>query len=201
MILALFDFDGTLVKGDSLLPFVRFTLGNSRFGIALLLASPALAGFGLGLKSNSAAKESLLYHAWHGRDKFELEQKGEEFHNYCNQHLIHETWERFLWHRQAGHTCLIVSASLDVYLQSWALKYGFDEVLCSKLAVDSNNKVTGRLENGNCRGREKLNRIQQWLGPRRPTRIYAYGDSTGDLEMLNFADEAWFKGKKYTEQQ
>ena len=199
MILALFDFDGTLVKGDTLLPFIRTTVSGGRFASALLLSSPAIAGFMLGMKSNSAAKETLLGYAWQGRNKSELEQLGREFHQYCDRHLIQANWDHFLQHQQAGHTCLLVSASLDVYLKSWALKSGFDEVLCSTLAADSENRVTGRLENGNCWGLEKLNRIQCWLGERSPERVYAYGDSRGDLAMLDFADEAWYKGKIYTE--
>lgn len=199
MILALFDFDGTLVEGDTLLPFIRTTVGSGRFAHALLLSAPAIAGFLLGLKTNSEAKEILLAHAWRGRNKFELEQSGKEFHQYCDRHLIRTNWERFLQHKQSGHICLLVSASLDVYLKSWALKSGFDEVLCSTLAADSENRVTGILENGNCWGQEKLIRIQRWLGERRPERIYAYGDSRGDVAMLNFADEAWYKGKIYTE--
>lgn len=201
MILALFDFDGTLIEGDTLLPFIRSTVSSSRFASTLLLSLPSITGFLLGVKSNSAAKETLLSHAWKGRNKLELEQSGREFHQYCDRHLIQENWNRFLWHKQSGHSCLLVSASLDIYLKSWALKSGFDEVLCSTLAVDSENIVTGRLENGNCWGQEKLYRIQRWLGERRPERVYAYGDSRGDLAMLDFADEAWYKGKIYTGEQ
>jgi phosphatidylglycerophosphatase C len=40
---------------------------------------------------------------------------------------------------------------------------------------------------GNCRGPEKVARLEAWLAGRAP-RIYAYGNSSGDRELLARAD-------------
>jgi phosphatidylglycerophosphatase C len=58
---------------------------------------------------------------------------------------------------------------------------------------------TGALVGDNCRGPEKLRRLDEWLaewlpgrdgieGGRRGVVLWAYGDSVGDRELLGAAD-------------
>ena len=55
-------------------------------------------------------------------------------------------------------------------------------------------KVTGRFLTPNCYGPEKVRRVQEFLSePRDHYRITAYGDSRGDKEMLQYADERHYK--------
>jgi len=60
-------------------------------------------------------------------------------------------------------------------------------VLCSKLTVNDDGRVTGTLIGGNCRGPAKLQRIREHFGPD-GYELWAYGDSAGDDEMLAAAD-------------
>ncbi|MGA3149078.1 MAG: haloacid dehalogenase-like hydrolase, partial [Acidimicrobiales bacterium] len=50
--------------------------------------------------------------------------------------------------------------------------------------------LTGHYDGANCRGEEKLRRLRQWIdesgGPE--GRLWAYGNSRGDLRMLRAAD-------------
>ncbi|MST85139.1 hypothetical protein FYJ73_10775 [Prevotellaceae bacterium LKV-178-WT-2A] len=55
-------------------------------------------------------------------------------------------------------------------------------------------KVTGRFLTPNCYGPEKVRRVQEMLSePRDHYRITAYGDSRGDKEMLQYANERHYK--------
>ena len=45
----------------------------------------------------------------------------------------------------------------------------------------------------NCFGVEKVNRIRQEYDLSQWDFIYAYGDSRGDQEMLDLADERYYK--------
>ena len=55
-------------------------------------------------------------------------------------------------------------------------------------------KVTGRFLTANCYGPEKVRRVQALLsGARDHYHITAYGDSRGDKEMLQYADERHYK--------
>ena len=50
--------------------------------------------------------------------------------------------------------------------------------------------MTGRYEGANCRGEEKVRRLRGWIDGREeaPARLWAYGNSRGDLRMLAAAD-------------
>src|SRR4029078_9645871 len=81
----------------------------------------------------------------------------------------------------------IVSASLDLYLERTAATLGIGTLLCSRMEVDADGRVTGRLIGGNCRGPAKLRRIREHFGEG-GYELWAYGDSAGDAEMLSAAD-------------
>ncbi len=98
---------------------------------------------------------------------------------------------RLHWHQRQGHRCVLVSASMDIYLKPWAAAAGFDDVVCSTLEFHD-GRVTGRLAGGNCYGDEKARRLAQLLGEQDYT-LYAYGDSRGDKELLAMADYGYYR--------
>lgn len=70
------------------------------------------------------------------------------------------------------------------------------EVIGTKIEV-TDGRLTGRFLTPNCYGAEKVRRLQEAC-PRLATErgnynVVAYGDSRGDREMLEFADEAYYK--------
>ncbi len=188
---ALFDFDGTLIKGDSLLPFLHFVCGTWRFAQALGKTLPYLVGYRLDYLSNCQAKEYLLTNTLGGWTWQQVSDLGVAFANaWIPSKLRDDTVARLRWHQTQGHSCILVSASLDVYLKPWAKAHGFAFCLSSKLEKDQFDKITGRLAGGNCHGEEKVHRIRALFAKiGRPTRVYAYGDSPGDAAMLRYADE------------
>ena len=59
--------------------------------------------------------------------------------------------------------------------------------------ADENRRLTGKFSGENCYGREKLARFLMKFPERGDYQLYAYGDSQGDKEMLQFADYAYYK--------
>ena len=98
-----------------------------------------------------------------------------------------EMQSRVAWHRREGHDVVIVSAALDLYLDDVAERLGIEHVMCTSLEFDDDGRATGRLLGGNCRGPEKATRLLDFLGGN-PATIWAYGDSSGDNELLALAD-------------
>ncbi|MDP1566800.1 MAG: haloacid dehalogenase-like hydrolase, partial [Polaromonas sp.] len=76
---AAFDFDGTLTRRDTLLPYLWRGLGWPRFMWALLLSGPWLAAYALRLMSNHRAKARLLRVALGGRADAEIAQWTDTF--------------------------------------------------------------------------------------------------------------------------
>jgi phosphatidylglycerophosphatase C len=83
---------------------------------------------------------------------------------------------------------VIVSASFTSYLDPIAARLGFAAVLATELAVGDDGRLTGELVRPNVRGAEKVRRLDAWLGGR-PAFVWAYGDSSGDRELLARADQ------------
>lgn len=100
--------------------------------------------------------------------------------------------DRLKDHQAQGHCCVLVSASLDLYLEPWAKAAGFDHFIASSLNVGVDGMVTGKLNNGNCHGEEKVRRIRLLLEKiGMPVESFGYGDSKGDLPLLGFVDHAF----------
>lgn len=190
-----FDFDGTLTTKDTLMPFLKFVVGSPAFYAKLLVISPVLIAYFLKLIRNDVAKQLVLKWYLSGYPIDELFNVGSRFSKEILPSMLRvEGIERLRWHQQQEHECVLVSASLDVYLNSWVKTEKIDALLSSQLAVEE-KKVTGKLEGANCFGENKVQRILCWLNGRTPPFIYAYGDSKGDKPMLNLADEGFLFNK------
>ncbi|MDO9404578.1 MAG: HAD family hydrolase [Polaromonas sp.] len=195
---AAFDFDGTLTRRDTLLPFLWHGLGWPRFLFALLRSGLWLAAYAVGLTSNHKAKARLLHAALAGLPEAELARWTEKF---VTDYLPWQ-WQpvlkaRLAHHQQLGHRCVIVSASPGIYLHQVGLLLGMDGVICTEMET-RNGVLTGWLATPNCHGEEKVRRLRVWLTGNhgeRPVVLHAYGDSSGDVPLLNLADYAWYRGQ------
>ena len=112
------------------------------------------------------------------------------------------TMARLAWHRQAGHCCVLVSASPDIYLRRVASQLGFDGLICTEMEVQG-ARLTGRMHTPNCHGEQKVLRLEAWLSARfggesvQTMRLYAYGDTAGDKPLLRLARHAWYRGQPW----
>lgn len=190
---AVFDFDGTLTRSDSLLPFLKYIAGVWRFYGGLIVLSPVLLGYVLRLIPNDLAKRWVLAYFLRGMTTAELAPKGRRFAEEVLPGLLRpEAVERLQWHRAQGHRTVLVSASLEVYLQPWGRAMGFDHVLGTRLAVKG-ARLTGHFDGENCYGPQKVERLTSWLGDLSQHDLYAYGDSSGDRELLAVATTPYYR--------
>jgi phosphatidylglycerophosphatase C len=195
--IAAFDFDGTISERDSLGPFLTLVCGRVPLYRELVLRSPVLAAATVGLADRDAEKERLVGRLLTGRPAQEVRDAGAKYAKQLasGDALRPEMIEKIDWHGSRGHEIVIVSASLDVYLDPLAPLLGVRHVLCTRLGVGPDDRLTGQLEGGNVRGPEKARRFREWLGPGE-AEIWAYGDSSGDRELLAEADHpVWMHGK------
>ena len=191
-----FDFDGTLTTSDTLLEFIKYAKGRSRFLMVFLMYSPLLVLMKLHLYPNWKAKQQIFAHLFAGMriEKFDALCRGfaEE-----SQHLLRPKGITLVHEALvAGAQVFIVSASID----NWVRPF-FDirnlkgvQVLGTQIEVED-GKLTGNFKSNNCYGKEKVHRIAEALKSfeRSEYEIEAFGDSRGDKEMLAFADKGHFK--------
>ena len=196
---AFFDFDGTLTTGDTLMPFLKFVVGTPIYYAKLAKLSPVLVAYFAKLLRNDVAKQAVLKQYLAGYQVDDLLELGERFNEEVISKMLRPEGMRLLrWHQKKGHVCVLVSASMDIYLEDWARKEKFCETFCTSLEVDFERRATGRIKGVNCHGEEKLKRILSWQGSRCPEITYAYGDSVGDIPIITFVDRGycWKKEEK-----
>ncbi len=198
-----FDFDGTLTRRDSLLAFIRYAAGLPRLLGALLLLSPRLVLMKLHLADNGRTKERLFARFFRGMPL-------EEFNRLCGGFAHDRAGIIRPRARQAVATALsggvpvfIVSASVDNWVAPFFYTGGRPsrgphpiEVVGTQAEV-AGGRLTGRFATKNCYGAEKVRRLEEALPDLREHRsdyhVTACGDSRGDKELLEYADEKHWK--------
>ena len=192
MSLALFDFDGTLTRRDSLLHFTEYAVGRTRLVAGLMTLSPWLVAMRSGLVSNHRTKERYFARFFGGMEATRFEAVARRYALERLDRIVSPVaLDRLEWHRRAGHTVVVVSASCRQWLEPWCTARGA-ALICTELEVDE-GRITGRLAGPNCHGPQKVVRIRAELDPERFERVFAYGDSRGDREMLAIADEPFYR--------
>jgi 4-hydroxybenzoate polyprenyltransferase len=66
-------------------------------------------------------------------------------------------------------------------------------VLATELAFDAHGRASGRIRGANCRGVEKLRRLQERFGELSARSAHGYGDSDADRAFLDKCSEAHFR--------
>jgi phosphatidylglycerophosphatase C len=191
MKLALFDFDGTITRRDSFIHFIIFATGFRRFLAGLFMLSPLLIIYKCNIISNAKAKENVLNFFFRG---WSVDRFRKAAYSYSREKLSLITnktaMDRINWHKQEGHKVVVVSASFESLLKDWCSEQNID-LIGTKIEI-KNGKITGRFLSTNCYGIEKVKRIKESINLPDFEYIYAYGDSKGDREMLELADEVYY---------
>ena len=186
---AAFDFDGTLTYRDTLVPFLVRVRGRVSVARALAAASPLLLRAAAGMEPRQRAKEAVLIRTLNGWWLDELRPVAGDFaRDLVEQGLRPDRMARLRWHQGQGHEVVLVSAGLDLVVAAAGRLLGCTDVLATQLEVDRHGRVTGRLFGDNVRGPVKVLRLREWFGADPPARMWAYGDSDGDTEMLAKTD-------------
>ncbi|MHB1504965.1 MAG: HAD-IB family hydrolase [Acidimicrobiales bacterium] len=201
-VVAAFDFDGTLTRGGSVWRFLAAVRGHRQVALAAIsMPGAIMAAALLGGHHADTAKEQLFTRLLSGMPEAEVRSKASDFaHAHYASHARRDMARMLALHRSLGHFIVVVSASPELYLAPLAEQLGASAVLGTRLAVDRNGCLTGRYEGANCRGPEKAARLSEWIAANIATGatgaadtttapvVWAYGNSAGDLALLELAD-------------
>ena len=178
--LAIFDLDGTLVRGDTLVPFLRRIAGTISVAVSLRH---------LAFEERGDAKRSVLRSVLAGLPEDDVRVEAERFaRDVANSRL----WRRcevigLAQRLRDGHSVGIVTASPQLYAEPLAEYFGLDWAIGTRLAVDAQGILTGEIEGENCRGPEKPRRVA--LAFPNALVAHAVGDSEADEPMLAVAQQ------------
>jgi HAD superfamily hydrolase (TIGR01490 family) len=193
-VVAVFDLDGTLTRRDTLFPFLRWVAGTRAFVLRLPLVALILGAMALGLVSRQRAKQMVFFLYLRGMHRAELGLRAESFARERMQGLLRpDAMARVEWHLAQGHRCVVATASPAIYVEQWARLVGFSDVIATQLEFDDRDCATGRIEGANCRGEEKLRRLEERLGELSLYELHGYGDSRADRAFLDRCTEGWYR--------
>ncbi|WP_293827123.1 HAD-IB family hydrolase [uncultured Brevundimonas sp.] len=187
-----FDFDGTLTIRDSFTEFLRWRAGPGGWALGLVKLAPALAAYARD-RDRGRIKAASVREFLRGLDRRTLEVEAARFAD--------QAWPRFMrpdalkvwddWGRRGAFRA-IVTASPTVTVAPFAARLGAEALLGTEFVFDADDRVTGAFAGPNCRGAEKVRRLKAAYGDAM-TLAAAYGDTSGDAEMLEMAQEAGFR--------
>jgi HAD superfamily hydrolase (TIGR01490 family) len=181
--IALFDYDNTLVKGDSLWPFLVAVAGKGRACFTLLTA---LAGWPLvWLKrgdTRTHVKAVLLKKILGGKHVSDLAAAVGKMRSWPREK--EPAASAIKDHHAKGHHIVIASGGLDLYLPHLLEHTPHDALICTMMEV-VDGVVTGKMTHGNCVRALKADLIQAYLDANGPfDDSWGYGNAPHDLPML-----------------
>lgn len=187
-----FDFDGTLTIRDSFTAFLRRRAGAGGWALGLARMAPALAAY-VGDRDRGRIKAASVREFLLGLDHATLEAEAERYAN--------QIWDQFMrpdalacwnaWGEKGAHR-VIVTASPETTVAPFARRLGAEGLLGTQLVFDAQDRVTGAFAGANCRGEEKVRRLRAAYGDDMKLAA-AYGDTSGDTEMIAVAEEKGFR--------
>lgn len=186
-----FDFDGTLTYSDTMFLYLKF-YNATKFRIQFIKHIPLFTLLKLNLLEAEKVKKSFISSILKGQPKAKIEKKSQEFFDQYYPEIFRENALDFIKNIDYSQTdCYIVSASLDIWVKPFADKFKMN--LIATKAEFKNDIFTGNFIGKNCNGIEKVNRIKEEISAKKYDKIIAFGDTSGDQEMLDWANEGQFK--------
>jgi HAD superfamily hydrolase (TIGR01490 family) len=190
--LVLFDFDGTLTRGDTFGAFLLFAVpwGKLLAGVFLLVFRlPALLFLEKDERAERA-KAAILQIYFGGKSHRELQGLGSAFYEKrLTKMLRQEILDMLRSSRLAGDTVAVVSASMDIWLRPFCESEHII-LICTELEY-KNGIFQGSFSTPNCNRQQKARRIREAFQLTDFQHVVAYGNSAGDYAMFELAQEAW----------
>ena len=185
-IIAVFDFDGTLIKEDSMVLFFRryykFSRGN--IGISLVLVRETVKFF-MKINSQKQYKEKFLNFVISSIKNKSLEEIIPDFSQYLLEKISKDALREINRLQEKGYETILLSASPDFYLREVKEALGFSKLICTQTSLKEGKIIiTGK----NCYGKNKVAMLLEqypkdsvdWQGS------YCFTDNSSDLGLLSF---------------
>ncbi|MDR1180467.1 MAG: haloacid dehalogenase-like hydrolase [Bacteroidales bacterium] len=195
-LIVVFDFDGTITRKDTFTAFIKFAKGKTAFYKAFIRYSPLLLAYKLRLYPNWKIKQKILSHFFKNMPVDEFTTLGRKFISVINDFVRPEVVAILKEYQQQGATVYVISASIENWVEPWCRATGINNIIATRVATDANGLLTGHLSTHNCYGQEKVARLLEREPDRETYKLFVYGDSCGDKELMALADKSRYRDWK-----
>ncbi len=183
---AIFDFDDTLIEGDSLVPFLSF-VSNPVFVYAVVFE--ALLRYSLRRAQKKPTESLRTFTKGLLLKRILKDKRPEDLKNAITRLCA---WKKpnapvlnaLREHRKKGDKIVIATGSLSLYMPDLLRDIPHDALICTEIET-KDGRITGVMLNGNCVRRCKAERVKAWLKQSGPfDETFGYGNYPHDVPML-----------------
>jgi HAD superfamily hydrolase (TIGR01490 family) len=191
--LAIFDFDGTAIRGDSFIPYLLLVYILSLFWaprrfLSISLQTPkvikGVTHYLMGRLDPRSLKEILLSSCLRDMPLVHINRINGLFHKLFRFLVKKRILQALLELKGEGCTIVLLSASPDLYLKAFRDPFRFDFLISTRVEIIG-DRVTGRIIGENCKGAEKVKRLQEIFTKEEIGNAISYADSKSDTSLMN----------------
>ena len=195
--LAVFDFDGTSISGNSPVMLVRYLMQHDMLENSVVLRILLwAAAYKLRLPQNESKVRSLVFTAFEGRSAEEVDRFLADFYDERIALLFRpEADAAMRAHAAAGDTVVVISATFEPIILRAMELHRFSHQVSTRMRVDEAGCYTCEVEGLPVEGEEKIAAIRRYADERYGEGNwelgYAYGDHHSDCALLSSAKHAY----------
>lgn len=188
MKIAVFDFDGTMIREQSHQLFFKEIINSKGFIFSKILKFyyKFIANKRLASLKEKHRKEAILS-LLKDKDFNDIQSFSRNFYyNKIKPLYIKSILADIIKYKNSGYKLVLVSGGFDVYLNELFNDLKFDVIICSELQFIC-DKFTGKIINKECLGQEKVRRLKKKIDLKKIdfNNSVFYSDHASDLPMFN----------------
>lgn len=190
---AFFDIDGTVINIKSMFSFLEFYWRHKHPEVANKFLENFNKHIELIFKNNGKREDvnKFYYQQFSGCDLQELEGIGETWWEQLEKNMTSlfnmTILSRLEQHKENNFEIVAVSGSMAPCLKPILKSIGVSRALYTKLEINKNQKLTGRILNAPVIGEGKANVINMFMSNNTNLTLsgsFGYGDHDSDIPML-----------------
>lgn len=195
--LAVYDFDGTCITGNSPVLLVRYLVANRMISAPTTLR---IIAWGLRYKyrlpQNESLVRGLVFRPFCGKPAKEVDSYLRNFYD----EVVSKRWrsaadESMKAHAAEGCVVMVVSATWEAIAKRAQEFHPFSELVATNMVIDANGCYTCRVNGLPIEGEEKLRAIKTFADEKYGEGCwelaYAYGDHHSDTVLLQAAKQGF----------
>ena len=101
-------------------------------------------------------------------------------------------YDEILENKKVSDELILISATPSIFLEKISKELGFDKLLATEFE-NTNKLFDSKIKGSNCKGKEKVNRLNEYID--NYTILKFYSDSMSDKPLFDLADEKIFINK------
>ena len=195
-IIAVFDFDGTIIKRDSMLLFFLryFNLSFKSIKNMLYLIIESIKFF-LNISTQKQYKERFINLIIDSSKIKDFNKLADDFSEYLIKKIYSDAKQKIIELKKSNYELVLLSASPDFYLKRIKDKLGFSKLICTRTDF---KKGKINITSKNCYGKDK---VEMFLNKYRIKKInwkksYCFSDNKSDKHLLSYFGQAYIINNK-----